>query len=55
MPTTTPMMILKKCFQREGQPLKEFAEEIRELKKLPDYKEFVEECAEFLGTSVSWN
>ena len=48
-------MILKKCFQREGQSLREFAEECRELKKLPDYREFVEECAKFLGTEVSWS
>ena len=55
MPTTSAVMILKKCFHNDGDSLKEFAIECRGLKKLPDYREFVEECAEHLGLKVSWD
>ena len=52
--TRSAMGILMECFRKEDQPLKEFAAEIKELKKLPDYKVFVEECAKHLGCEVSW-
>lgn len=46
------LSILKECFRKEGQPLAEFATELRELKfscTPEDYRSFVRECAAYLG------
>lgn len=53
--TKKPLGILKNCFMKEGQSIRDFAPEVKELKTLPDYKEFVQECADFLGVNVDWS
>ena len=55
MEVKSPMMILKECFLKEGQSMTSLFAEIKEVKKLPDYKPFVEECAKHLGVEVNWS
>jgi len=55
MEAKKPLVILKNCFLRDGQAITDFAKEVREVKALPDYKEFVEECAKYLGVEANWS
>ena len=54
-PSKRPMMILKQCFMRDGQSMASFAAELREVKALPDYREFVEQCAAHLAVECDWS